>query len=204
MAFPVDVKYINEFESEIGLKLPSAYKKGLTVTNGGEIDNASDLWQVFPVFDKSNRKRISRTSNHIIRETKSAKEWQGFPQEAIAVASNGYGDFAILIPDKFNTEYFEDKVYMWLHETPGTDKIFYTTGRLTSEMVMKVAQMGISVLLSRSGITQMGLDIAKQIGVTLIARAKGKHFLIYNGQQHIEFDAVPQSLPKSDKRNNKH
>jgi len=94
--------------------------------------------------------------------------------------------------------------YMWLHETSGTDKIFYTTGRLTSEMVMKVAQMGISVLLSRSGITQMGLDIAKQIGVTLIARAKGKHFLIYNGQQHIEFDAVPQSLPKSDKRNNKH
>jgi len=86
--------------------------------------------------------------------------------------------------------------YMWLHETPGTNKIFYTTGRLTSEMVIKVAQMGISVLLSRSGITQMGLDIAKKIGVTLIARAKGKHFLIYTGQENIALDAVPRQQQK--------
>ncbi len=94
--------------------------------------------------------------------------------------------------------------YMWLHETAGTDKIFYTTGRLTSEMVIKVAQMGISVLLSRSGITQMGLDIAKQIGVTLIARAKGNHFLIYNGQEHIMFNAKPEFQQKSEKRTKGH
>ena len=82
--------------------------------------------------------------------------------------------------------------YMWLNDLPGADKLFYTTGRLTSEMVIKVAQMGIPVLLSRSGITRMGLDIAQKVGVTLIARAKGRHFLVYHGREFIEFDAVPE------------
>jgi FdhD protein len=78
--------------------------------------------------------------------------------------------------------------YMWLNNLSGSNKIFYTTGRLTSEMVIKIAQMGISILLSRSGATQMGLDMAKQSGVTLISRAKGKHFMILNGAEHIIFD----------------
>lgn len=80
---------------------------------------------------------------------------------------------------------------MWLNEISGTDKTFYTTGRLTSEMVIKVAQMGVPNILSRSGITQMGLSIAQQLGVTLIARAKGKHFLIYNGSENITLDEIP-------------
>ena len=79
--------------------------------------------------------------------------------------------------------------HMWLENIPGDDKIFYTTGRLTSEMVIKVTQMGIPVLLSRSGATQMGLDMAKQAGVTLISRAKGKHLMILNGAEQIVFDA---------------
>lgn len=77
---------------------------------------------------------------------------------------------------------------MWLEGVSGENKIFYTTGRLTSEMVIKVAQMGIPTLLSRSGITQMGLKLAKDLGVTLLSRAKNKHFLIYNGHENIEFD----------------
>lgn len=85
--------------------------------------------------------------------------------------------------------------YMWLHDMPGDDKIFYTTGRLTSEMVIKVAQMGIPVLLSRSGVTQMGLDLARKVGVTLIARAKGNHFLVYNGAELIDYDAMPTRRP---------
>jgi FdhD protein len=87
--------------------------------------------------------------------------------------------------------------HMWLNNTPGHDKIFYTTGRLTSEMVIKVAQMGIPVLLSRSGATQMGLDLARKVGVTLIARAKGQHFLIYNGAELVNFDAKPARKPVS-------
>jgi FdhD protein len=77
---------------------------------------------------------------------------------------------------------------MWLNDIDGEGKLFYTTGRLTSEMVIKVAQMGVPTLLSRSGITHMGLQIARDMGVTLFSRAKGKHFLIYNGSENIEFD----------------
>lgn len=82
--------------------------------------------------------------------------------------------------------------HMWLNGTEGGDKLFYTTGRLTSEMVIKVAQMGIPILLSRSGVTQMGLEIARRVGVTLIARAKGNHFLVYHGAENISFDAKPE------------
>jgi FdhD protein len=83
--------------------------------------------------------------------------------------------------------------HMWLNQTEGNDKIFYTTGRLTSEMVIKVAQMGIPILLSRSGVTQMGRELARKVGVTLIARAKGRHFLIYTGTEFIEFDAITKT-----------
>ncbi len=85
--------------------------------------------------------------------------------------------------------------YMWLNDLDGHDKLFYTTGRLTSEMVIKVALMEIPVLLSRSGITAMGLEIAQKVGVTLIARAKGRHFLVYHGGELIEFDDIPPSRP---------
>ncbi|MFM1892397.1 MAG: hypothetical protein RLZ44_1474, partial [Pseudomonadota bacterium] len=81
--------------------------------------------------------------------------------------------------------------HMWLHALSGADKVFYTTGRLTSEMVIKVAQMGIPVLLSRSGVTQKGLELARQVGVMMIARAKGRHFLIYHGAERFSFDAKP-------------
>jgi FdhD protein len=86
--------------------------------------------------------------------------------------------------------------YMWLNNLEGKGKLFYTTGRLTSEMVIKVALMEIPVLLSRSGITAMGLDIAQKVGVTLIARAKGRHFMVYHGSELIEFDAIPPARPQ--------
>lgn len=77
---------------------------------------------------------------------------------------------------------------LWLKQISGNNKIFYTTGRLTSEMVIKVAQMGIPVLLSRSGVTQMGLDLAQKFGITTIARAKGLRFQVFTGAEKIIFD----------------
>ena len=88
--------------------------------------------------------------------------------------------------------------HMLLEGIDGTDKLFYTTGRLTSEMVIKVAQMGIPVLFSRAGITQMGMELAKNLGGTTIARAGGKHFLVYNGAETVVFDANPAE--KTDSR----
>ena len=84
---------------------------------------------------------------------------------------------------------------MWLDRMDGADKVFYTTGRLTSEIVMKAAHMGIPAILSRSGVTHMGLELAGDLGVIMIARAKGRHFLVYNGADRIEFDAVPVRRP---------
>ncbi len=75
--------------------------------------------------------------------------------------------------------------HMWLDGIDGSDKIFYTTGRLTSEMVIKCAQMGIPFLVSRSGLTKMGHDIARLTGITMIGRASGRHYLLFTGAQRI-------------------
>ncbi len=80
--------------------------------------------------------------------------------------------------------------WMWLHGVPGADKIFYTTGRLTSEMVIKSAQMSVPIVISRSGITQMGLELAKQLGLALFGRATNRHFICYCGFER--FDAQPE------------
>jgi len=80
-------------------------------------------------------------------------------------------------------------------DLPAGDKIFYTTGRLTSEMVIKSAQMGVAVVVSRSGITQMGLDVAQRVGLCAIGRATNKHFLCYTHPERLVLDAVPPPAP---------
>jgi FdhD protein len=77
---------------------------------------------------------------------------------------------------------------MWLDRIDGGDKIFYTTGRLTSEMVIKAAQMGIPFLVSRSGLTQMGHEIAQKVGITMIGRATNKRFLLFTGAERFVRD----------------
>ncbi len=80
---------------------------------------------------------------------------------------------------------------MWLEDMPGHDKILFTTGRLTSEMLMKAAFMGIPVLISKSGATQMGLELARDMGMVVVGRAKVRRFLVFNGADRVVFDAVP-------------
>ncbi len=80
---------------------------------------------------------------------------------------------------------------MWLDAIPGDDKVLFTTGRLTSEIVMKTAFMGIPVLISRSGVSQMSLDLARDMGMIVIGRARAKKFVVYNGGERVVFDAVP-------------
>ena len=74
---------------------------------------------------------------------------------------------------------------MWLDRVDGSDKIFYTTGRLTSEMVIKAAQMQIPFLVSRSGLTQMGFEIANKVGITMLGRAVNKHYLLFTGKHRF-------------------
>ena len=83
---------------------------------------------------------------------------------------------------------------MWLDGVDGSDKVFYTTGRLTSEMVIKAAQMRIPFLVSRSGLTEMGHSIASQVGITMIGRAVTKHYLLFTGKHRFVKTAMPTML----------
>jgi FdhD protein len=83
-----------------------------------------------------------------------------------------------------------DKIagYMFKHHVPAHDKIFYTTGRLTSEMVIKTVRMGIPILISRSGFTAWGVELARKANLTLVGRARGKRFVALAGEKRIVFD----------------
>lgn len=89
-----------------------------------------------------------------------------------------------------------DKIAGWmaLNDVSPDDKIFYTTGRLTSEMVIKTVMMGIPILVSRSGFTAWGVDLARQAGLTLIGRARGKRFVALAGADRIVFDLDPKDI----------
>ncbi len=95
-----------------------------------------------------------------------------------------------------------DKIagYMFRHGIAPEDKIFYTTGRLTSEMVIKTVQMGIPILISRSGFTAWGVDLARRANLTLIGRARGKRFIALSGEERIVFDGDPGAAAEEDPR----
>jgi FdhD protein len=98
-----------------------------------------------------------------------------------------------------------DKIagYMFLNGISGHDKIFYTTGRLTSEMVIKTVQMGMPILCSRSGFTAWGVELARQVGLTLIGRARGKRFIALAGEERIIFDSDPAAMDDEPERINR-
>ena len=95
-----------------------------------------------------------------------------------------------------------DKIAGWMfrNREPAGNKIFYTTGRLTSEMVIKTVMMGIPILVSRSGFTAWGVELARQAGLTLIGRARGRRFTALSGAERIIFDADAASEPEEDAR----
>jgi len=98
-----------------------------------------------------------------------------------------------------------DKIagYMLLNKVQPEDKIFYTTGRLTSEMVIKCVAMGIPILVSRSGFTAWGVDLAREAGLTLIGRARGKRFMALAGKDRIVFDADVSNEPEESSKHNR-
>ena len=95
-----------------------------------------------------------------------------------------------------------DKIAGWMlsEGVGGADKMLYTTGRLTSEMVIKCAHMGIPVLASRSGFTAWGVDIAREVGLTLIGRMRGRRFTCLSGEDRLVRDADPKSVSEEDRK----
>jgi len=115
MAFPTTEDRIAAEEAKLGVLLPSEYRNRVIAQNGGELDTAGDDWQVFPVFDNTDRKRAGRTANHIYRETQNAKQWHGFPEGAVAVAANGTGDLLVFLAGKDGR--LGGRLHHWDHET---------------------------------------------------------------------------------------
>jgi dipeptidyl aminopeptidase/acylaminoacyl peptidase len=120
MPFPTTLQYINEAEQQLGVLFPESFRSHLLKSNGGEVEYEDDSWEIFPVFDKSDRKRMARTANHIVNETRQARSWSGFPPNAVAFCSNGTGDRLVFIPDQSTAQQLSNTVYLWDHETAQT------------------------------------------------------------------------------------
>jgi FdhD protein len=112
------------------------------------------------------------------------------------------GDRPLVYVEDVGRHNAADKIagWMFLNGIGAGDKIFYTTGRLTSEMVIKCVQMGIPILASRSGFTASGVELARQANLTLIGRARGKRFIALSGEERIVFDADPRAIEEEDRK----
>jgi hypothetical protein len=92
-------------------------KSRLAKDNGGGIEVADDCWQLIPFLDSSDRKRLARTCNDIVRESAKMRDWHGFPPNAFVVAQNGGGDYLIICPEAEGSTRLGETVYFWNHET---------------------------------------------------------------------------------------
>lgn len=121
MPFPIEEKYIIKTEDELKVKFPEKFKNRMIKTNGGELISSKYEFELYPFFDNSSRKRISRTCNHIGLETKNAREWIDFPNNGIAIGADGFGNQLILIHN--GNGILKDELYFWNHETGQVRKI---------------------------------------------------------------------------------
>ena len=106
------------------------------------------------------------------------------------------GDRPLIYMEDVGRHNAVDKIagYMYVNDISAVGKIFYTTGRLTSEMVIKTVQMQVPVLISRSGFTAWGVELARQANLTLIGRARGRRFVALSGEQRIVYDMDPEAV----------
>ncbi|MDG9926162.1 MULTISPECIES: SMI1/KNR4 family protein [unclassified Pseudomonas] len=114
MPFDLAEKFVVAAEHALGAALPDEYKAAMQLSNGGELEANGDEWALHPIADTSDRKRLARTSNHILAESRACQGWRGFPENALAIASNSAGDRLIFLK---KGAAFDATVYAWSHET---------------------------------------------------------------------------------------
>jgi FdhD protein len=167
--------------------LPSLDKK--TVTTGcGQGTMFGDLMEEVNSIQLRNDVRLTDADLFVLLE--KVRKHETIYKQAGAVhgcALAGTGGEILMFVEDVGRHNAVDAIagFMWLDGIDGSDKVFYTTGRLTSEMVIKCAQMRIPFLVSRSGLTQMGHAIAQQVGITMLGRASGRHYLAFTGKERL-------------------
>lgn len=128
VAFPVSEEQIARTEVELGRRFPPVYRAAIMEHNGGMAFTDDDEWQIHPIKDSSDPKRLNRTCNDVILETRSARDWRGFPGEAVAIAGNGSGDVMILLP--FDAGSFGDPVHVFRVESGEVEAVADDFGSL--------------------------------------------------------------------------
>jgi hypothetical protein len=123
MPFPVESKYMEETERKLGVVFPASYRRLMELKNGGEVETDDDTWVLYPFFDNSDRTRLKRAFNDIVRETELARQWTGFPEDGVAIGDNGSGDKLILLPELASAGTLGEAIFMWNHETRETSRV---------------------------------------------------------------------------------
>lgn len=123
MPFPIETSEIAKTEAKLGVTFPDGFKLAMAKNNGGEIKARGDSWQMVPFLDTSDKKRLVRTCNDIIRETKAAREWSGFPPAAFVIAQGDGGDLLVLLPLQSDPARLDEPLYHWNHETSELVKV---------------------------------------------------------------------------------
>ena len=129
MPFDLSDEFIIAAEQALGAALPDDYKAAMRQSNGGEVEANTDSWTLYPIADKTDRKRLARTANHILVETQGCREWPKFPEHALAIACNGTGDQLVYLR---NGHCFGLKVYAWSHETGELEVVADSISQLLS------------------------------------------------------------------------
>jgi hypothetical protein len=117
MPFPTTDEFIRSAESKLNIRLPETLRHYLLTSNGGEIHVAGDDWEVHPVLDSSDRRRLARSACHIVEETLQARQWSRFPSEAVSIATNGSGDHLVLLPSVQDRLQLGEGVHIWHHDS---------------------------------------------------------------------------------------
>ena len=120
MPFNVAEWFINAAEEKLGAPLPHFYRQAMMASNGGEVCASNDVWNLHPILDTSDRKRLSRSCNDILRETRVMRDWSGWPENAVAIADNGTGDKLLFLREG---RMYKPEVYVWLHDAGDLIKV---------------------------------------------------------------------------------
>jgi hypothetical protein len=122
MPFPVERRFVTRAEEKLGLRFSLSYVAQMCKQNGGTVEADNQHWWLYPILDDSDRKRLKRTCNDVVRETREAKKRPGFPEAAVAIGSNAGGDQLVFLPDA-SAGRLGDAVFWWDRETGDVHKV---------------------------------------------------------------------------------